>query len=83
LVNRDTFSWLGCNEDFVRSLGFLASPWELGHCAKEAAGALGRHDLGKFLWDLTVESYLFELGKAQVAKRVVPTHELSLIVGSS
>ncbi len=63
-------------------LGFLALPWKLGHCAKEAAGALGQHNLGKFHWDLTIESKLLELGKAYVAKAVVPMHELSLIVSS-
>ncbi len=63
------------------SIGFHALPGTLGLCTKKAAGALRWHDLGKFLWDLTIEGKLFELGKAQVAKVVVPTHELSLIVG--
>jgi hypothetical protein len=48
----------------VERLGFLALPWKLGHCAKEAAGALGQRNLGKFHWDLTIESKLLELGKA-------------------
>jgi hypothetical protein len=37
--------------------------------------------LGKLLWDLTVEGKLLELCKAQVAKAVMPLHELGLIVG--
>ncbi len=41
LVNRDALSWLGGNEYFVISLGFLALPGKLGHCPKKAASALG------------------------------------------
>jgi hypothetical protein len=82
LGDGDSLSRFGGNEDFVGSLGFLALPGKLGHCTKKAAGALGRHDLGKFLWDLTVEGKLLELGKAQVAKLVVPMYEFSLIIGS-
>jgi hypothetical protein len=44
---------------------------------------LRRFNLGKFLEDITIESKLLELGEAQVAKAVVPTHELGLIIGSS
>ncbi len=83
MVDRDALSWFGCNKDLVGSLGFLALPGKLGHRTKKTAGALGWHNLGEFLWDLTIESKLLELGKAQVAKAVVPTHELSLIVGGS
>ncbi len=64
------------------SLGFLASPGKLGHHTKKAASTLGRVDLGKLLQDFAIESKLLELGKAQVAKPVVPKHELSLIVSS-
>ncbi len=81
MVDRDAISKFGGNEDFVGSLGFLASPRKLGHRTKEAAIALGRDDLGKLLWNFTIEGKLLELGKAQVAKWVVPMHEFSLIVG--
>jgi hypothetical protein len=80
LVNRDTVSWLGGNENFVISLGFLALPGKLRHCPKKAACALGWQNLGELLWDLAIEGKLLELGKAQVAKMVVLAHELSLIV---
>jgi hypothetical protein len=40
------------------SLGFIASPGKLGHCAKEKAGTLGQDDLGKLLWDFTIEGEL-------------------------
>jgi hypothetical protein len=66
----------------VISLGFLALPGKLGHCPKKAACTLGWQNLGKLLWDLAVEGKLLELWKAQVAKSVVPLHELSLIVSS-
>ena len=48
---------------------------------KQAASTLGRQHLGKLLWDFTIEGELLELGKNQVAKLVVPTHEFSLITG--
>ncbi len=54
---------------------------KLGHCPKKAACALGWQNLGKLLWDLIIEGELLELRKAQVAKVVVPLHELSLVGG--
>jgi hypothetical protein len=70
LVNRDTLSRFGCNENLVISLGFLTLPGKLRPCPKEAACALGRQNLGKLLWDLAVEGKLLELREAQVAKAV-------------
>jgi hypothetical protein len=75
-----TFPQLGCNEDFMGSLGLFAVPRKLGHCAKEAAGTLGRRNLGKFLGNLAIEGKLLGLGKAQVAKAVVELHELGLFL---
>jgi hypothetical protein len=46
-----------------------------------AACTLGRQNLGKLLWDLTIEGKLLELSKAQMAKALMPVHELDLIVG--
>ncbi len=63
------------------SLGLIASPEKLRHCPKEAACALGRENLGELLWGLAIEGKLLELREAQVAKAVVPGHELSLVTG--
>jgi hypothetical protein len=71
----------GHNEGLMICLGFLALPRKLRHYPKKAACALGRQYLGKLLWDLAVEGKLLELGEAQVAKAVMPAHELGLIVG--
>ncbi len=83
MVNRDPFPQLGCNEDFMGSLSLFAVPRKFVHCAKEAAGALGRLNFGKFLRDFTIEGKLLELGEAQMAKVVVPLHELGLFISSS
>ncbi len=80
LVDRDTLSRFGCDENFVISLGFLALPGKLGHCAEKSACALGWQNLGKLLWDLAIEAELLELREAQVAKAVVPAHKLGLVV---
>ncbi len=80
MVDGDTLSRFDCDEDLVIGLGFLALPGKLRHRPKKAACALGRQDLGKLLWDLAVEGKLLELREAQVAKVVVPAHELGLVV---
>jgi hypothetical protein len=67
LVDRDTLSRFGHNENFVISLGFLAWQGKLCHCSKEAAYTLGRLKLGELLWDLAAEGKLHELREAQVA----------------
>jgi hypothetical protein len=81
LVNGDALSRFGGDKDFVGSLGLLALPGKLSHCAKKEASAYGWDDLGKLLWDFTIEGKALELGKAQVAKSVVSMHEFSLIIG--
>ncbi len=63
------------------SLGLFAAPRKLGHCAKEAAGALGWRNFGELLGDFSIECKLLELGEEQVAKVVVPLHELGLFIG--
>ncbi len=50
--------------------------------AKEAAGALGWLNLGKFLGDFAVDCKLLELGEAQAVEAVVPSHEFGLFIGS-
>ncbi len=42
LIYCDALSRFGCHKDLVVGLGFLASPWKLGHRAKKAASTLGR-----------------------------------------
>ncbi len=61
-------------------LGFLVLPGKLPHHAKKAACALGRQNLCKLLWDLAIEGELLKLREAQVAKAVMPAHEIGLIV---
>ncbi len=80
MVDRDTLSRFGHNENFVISLGFLALPGKLGHCPKKAACALGQQNLGKLLWYLAIEGKLLEIREAQVAKTVVPADKLSLVI---
>ncbi len=81
LVNKDTLSRFGHNENLVISIGFLALPGKLCHCPNAAACTLGRQNLGKLLWDLAIEGKLHELREAQVAKAVVPAHQLGLVIG--
>jgi hypothetical protein len=81
LVNRIALSWVGCDKDFVGSLGLFAAQRKLGHCIKEVASALGWLDLGNFLGDFAIECKLLELGEAQVAEVVVPSNELGLFIG--
>jgi hypothetical protein len=75
LVNRDALSWLGGNEHFMISLGFLTLPGKLGHRPQKAACALGQQNLGELLWDFAIEGKLLELRKAQAAKSVVPSEQ--------
>ncbi len=58
-------------------------PRKLGHCAKEAASALGGLDLAQLLGDLTIRSHLLEGQEGNVTEAVVSSHEFSLIVGGS
>jgi hypothetical protein len=55
-------------------------PRNLGHCGKEDPSTLGRHNFSQFLGDFVIEGKLLKLGEAQMAKVVVPSHELSLFV---
>ncbi len=61
LVNGDALPRLGCDKDFVRSLGFFAAPRNLGHRAKETASTLGWLDFCQLLGNFTVEGKLLEL----------------------
>jgi hypothetical protein len=54
VVDGDAFPWLGGNKDSVPTLEFFAPPWNLSHCAKQAACASGSMDIDQSLRDLTV-----------------------------
>jgi hypothetical protein len=72
----ETHSRSGGNEALVS----MPCQGRLVIAPKRQPAHLGGMILAKFFWDLTIEGELLELGKAQVAKLVVPAHELSLIV---
>ncbi len=64
------------------SLRLFVAPRNLGHCAKEAASALGQHIFGKLFRVFAIEGRLLELGKAKVVEAVVSLHALGLFFGS-
>jgi hypothetical protein len=82
VVNGDAFPWLGGNKDSVLALAFFAPPWNLSHCAKQAAFTSGSTDIDQSLRDLTVMGKLLELLERKVSKTIVPIHQLSLVVWS-
>ncbi len=61
LVDGGALPRLGCDKDFVRSLGFFAAPRNLGHCTKETASALGWLNFCQLLGDFPVQGKLLEL----------------------
>jgi hypothetical protein len=73
---------LGCNKDLVSSLGLFAAPRCFRHGPKESACALGRRHLGKATRDLAILGKDLEFWEGEVAEEVMPSHQLSLIVGS-
>ncbi len=74
MVDGDTLPQLGCNKDFVRSLGLFALPRNLRHSAKETACALGWRDLGELLGDFAIDGKLLEPGERYVSKAIMPSH---------
>ena len=72
---------LGCNKDLVSSLGLFAAPRCFCHGPKEAACALGQRHLGKATRDLAILGKDLEFWEGEVAKAVMPSHQLGLIVG--
>ncbi len=74
LVNRDALPRLGCDKDFVRSLGLFAAPRNLCHSAEETACALGWRDLGEFFGDFAIDGELLEPGERKVSKAIMPSH---------
>jgi hypothetical protein len=82
VVNKDASPWLGGNKDSVLALAFFAPPWNLSHCAKQAACSSGSMDIDQSLRDLAMIGKLLELLECKVAKMIVPMHQFSLVVWS-
>jgi hypothetical protein len=80
LISTNTLSCLCCHKHFGG--GLSSFPGDLGHGTKKASHTGGRLDLGQLSRDLAVEHELLELGEGQVAKAVMPAHELGLVVNS-
>jgi hypothetical protein len=79
LIDTNTLSCLHCHKHFEGGLSSLSG--DLGHDSTKEASRTGRMlDLSQSLWDLSIESKLLELGEGQVAKAVMPAHELGLVV---
>jgi hypothetical protein len=60
----------------------FGAPKNLSHGSKEAAGAARRAEVGEPLWYLAVEGEDFQMQEWFVPKAVVPSHQLSLVIGS-
>ncbi len=63
MVDGDALPRLGCDKDFVRSLGLFAAPRNFCHSAEETACTLGWHDLGELLGDFAIDGKLLEPGE--------------------
>jgi hypothetical protein len=72
---------LGCDKDLVSSLGLFAAPSCFRHGPKKATCALGRRHLGKATKDLAILGKDLEFWEGEVAEAVMPSHQLSLIIG--
>ncbi len=80
LIDTKTLPRFCCHKHFGG--GLLSFPRDLGHSTKKASRPGRRLDLGQTLRDLAVKHKLLELGEGQVAKAVMPAHELGLVVDS-
>ncbi len=77
-INTNTLPRLLRHKHFGGDLSSF--PGYLGHSTKEASCTGRRLDLGQSSWDLSIEGKLLELGEGQVAKMVMPAHELGLVI---
>jgi hypothetical protein len=59
------------------------SPWHFGHFAEKASGATRFLDFFESLWDFAILGKQFELSKGEVAKTMVPSEELQLVVAGA
>ncbi len=78
LINGDVLAQSCCYEHLTCVL--FPSPRYLSHGTIEAYSTCWWLDTCKFLGDLIVRSEVLELGKREVAKTMMPAHQLSLIV---
>ena len=82
LINRDTLPRLGRSENRVSCVALsFAAPRNFSHGSVEAAGAARGANASKALGDLAIFGKSLEASEGLVAEAVVPSHQLSLIVG--
>ena len=81
LVHGDALPWLGGGENGMLGFSFLSSPRNFRHRPKQAAGAFRRTNISQLLGDFAIERELSHLGEGCVAKAVMPSHELRLVIG--
>jgi hypothetical protein len=83
VVDGDALPRLGCGKDGMTIVAScFGVPTNFGQSPKKAAGAAWRLDVGKFGGDLAIVGELAKAGEQGVAKAVVPTHQLGLVVRS-
>jgi hypothetical protein len=83
VVHRDALPRLGCSEDRMILVAMsFGAPRNLRHGPKEAAGTSRRVNVGETRRNLTVEGEDFQTREGFVPEAVVPSHQLSLVVGS-
>jgi hypothetical protein len=83
VVHGDALPRLGCSKDRMILVAMsFGAPRNLCHGPKEAAGAARRADVGEPLRYLSVEGEDFQTQEGFVPEAVVPSHQLSLVVGS-
>ena len=64
----------------MRRFRLFAVPRNLGHCAKETSSALGGIEQGLFLGNFAIEGKQLQFCEGKVTQRVVPMHQLGLVV---
>ena len=78
LVNGNALARSRCYEHLTRVL--FPSPRHLSHGTIEATSTCWWLDTCKFLGELVVLGKVLELGKREVAKMMMPAHQLGLII---
>ncbi len=83
MVDGDALPRLGGGENRVSDIALsFAAPRNLCHGPIETASAARGADPSKARGDLAIESDGPEAGKREMAKAVMPPHQLRLVVGS-
>jgi hypothetical protein len=81
VINGDALPQLGGGKDRVIIITLVfGAPRNFGHGPKKAAGTAGRTNVGELGGDLAVARKLLELWEGGVAKAIMPSHQLSLII---